>query len=219
MKTMIVAVAALLALAPGLAGAGSDEPLVAGDYVEARTCDVWTGPCFANGEMNLKGRQAVVAWKVGAGSFEGVRLDGLAVAAAVLAEGTLGTDQEGALRAALLVDERADARQAAALVAMAKSLAPRYLANVVRTDRAPIALERKGLEARLAVGDVAVIKTGEFCACDVICCNEEQFYPALSQRTTVTCAKTLEHAYRGTALDSRWSEPNKRSAMVGRFAR
>ena len=62
MKTLLAAAA--LALGPAWAAAGSDDPLVAGQYIEARTCDVWTGPCFANGEMNVKGRQAVVAWKV-----------------------------------------------------------------------------------------------------------------------------------------------------------
>lgn len=218
MRTTFAA-AALLALGSASAAAGSDEPLVSGDYVEARTCDVFTGPCFANGEMNLAGRQAVAAWKVGTGSFDGVRLDGLAVAAVLLADGTLGTAEEGAIRAALVVDARATEAQAKALEAMARALSPRYTGNVVKVDRAAIALERKGLDASLQVGEIAVVKTGAFCACDFICCNEEQFYPALSERTEVACARTLEHAYRGSALDSRWSQPNKRSALVGRFAR
>ena len=33
---------------------------ITGEYVEARTCDVWTGACFANAEMNVTGKHAVL---------------------------------------------------------------------------------------------------------------------------------------------------------------
>ena len=35
-----------------------------GDYVEARTADVYTGPCFANSEVGLTGELAVFGWRV-----------------------------------------------------------------------------------------------------------------------------------------------------------
>ena len=38
-----------------------------GQYIEARTCDIWTGPCFANSEMNLTGKNAVMGWKIDKG--------------------------------------------------------------------------------------------------------------------------------------------------------
>src|SRR5205807_3392233 len=43
----------------------ADEPSTAirGQYVEARNCDVWTGPCFANADFNLTGKNAVMAWR------------------------------------------------------------------------------------------------------------------------------------------------------------
>jgi hypothetical protein len=28
---------------------------ISGEYLEARTCDVYTGPCFANGDTTRKG--------------------------------------------------------------------------------------------------------------------------------------------------------------------
>ncbi len=205
--------------AAGLAGAAEDAPSISGQYIEARTCDVWTGPCFANGDMNVKGKQAVAGWIVDRGAFQGVDLSGLKVAAAILAEGTIGHTDEGAIRAAIIVDDKATAAQAKALVALARSLSPRYLATVVAVEARPISYERKGLEARLTVGEVATIKTAEFCPCDRICCNEEQFYPAMSGSTRVECAKTIEHEYKGKALDGRWSDPDRRSAMVGTFAR
>lgn len=199
--------------------AAGDAPAIQGDYLEARTCDVWTGPCFANGDINVKGRQAVAGWSVDRGAWDGVSLDGLKVAAAILADGTIGTDGEGEIKAVLYVDAKATESQAAALAAMARSLAPRYLAKAGAPVRAEIAFERKGVEAVLRVSDVAVVRTKAFCPCDAICCNEEQFFPAMSGATQIECAKTVEHAFSGAGLDSRWSDPDKRSAMVGRFAR
>jgi len=50
-----------------------------GNYVEARTADVYTGPCFANSEVGLTGQLAVFGWKVTKGSWDGVALDDLGV--------------------------------------------------------------------------------------------------------------------------------------------
>src|SRR5262245_32238884 len=74
-----------------------------GQYVEARNCDVWTGPCFANAEMNLSGKYGLMAWKVDKGALTDVRLDGLGVVAVVMASDTLGLEQTGPARAILIV--------------------------------------------------------------------------------------------------------------------
>ena len=214
---MLIVLAAIVAAS--LPGAANETPVIRGSYVEARTCDVWTGPCFANGEINLVGKQAVAAWIVDRGSWGGVALDGLKVAAALSAQGTLHTSGEGRVTAVLFIDEKADSRQAKALADMARALAPAHLANVVGVEKRAISYTREGLDAVLKVGDVATLRTTAFCACDRICCNEERAYPSISDATRVDCAKTVEHEYRGKALDSSWSDPVKRSAMVGTFAK
>ena len=55
-----------------------------GKYVEARTCDVWTGPCFANADFNLTGKHAVMAWRVDEGKLQDVSLDGLGIVAVII---------------------------------------------------------------------------------------------------------------------------------------
>src|SRR5947208_3945428 len=67
---------------------------IRGDYLETRSADVYTGQCFANGEVNLVGNEAILAWRVQSGSWDGVPLEGLTVAAAVRAKGTLGDPYE-----------------------------------------------------------------------------------------------------------------------------
>src|SRR5580700_10581669 len=63
---------------------------IRGDYIETRSADVYTGQCFANGEVNLVGKEAILAWHIQTGSWDGVPLDGLTIAAAVRAKATLG---------------------------------------------------------------------------------------------------------------------------------
>src|SRR5262249_39915472 len=79
----------LLSASLGFAG-GIPSQNIYGNYIEARTADVYTGPCFANSEAGLIGELAVFGWKVEKGSWQGVDLDGLSVVAAVRASATLG---------------------------------------------------------------------------------------------------------------------------------
>lgn len=210
-----------LGLASAAPAASDGAPAVRGLYVEARSCDVWTGPCFSNSEFNVVGNLAVAGWAVSEGSWEGVRLDGRSVVAVIEAEGTLMTAVEGRSRAGLYVDASATPEQARALAAMARALAPAYLREVVRVERRPIEIRVEGAEASLTVGrDEVVVRTGPLGHCDAVCGNEQQAYAPMGVGARVTCAKALAHAYRGTVIEDRsWSYPNRRSAMVGSFER
>ena len=92
-RALALAAFALVLCSAPLSAAG-----ITGQYIEARTCDVWTGPCFANAEMNLGGKHALMGWKVEKGDLDNVRLDGLGVVAVVAASDTLGLKQTGAAR-------------------------------------------------------------------------------------------------------------------------
>src|SRR5215831_15542248 len=97
---------------------------IRGDYLETRSADIYTGQCFANGEVNLVGKEAILAWHVQSGGWDGVSLRGLTIAAAVRAKGTLGDPYENPYpaKAVLLVDEEASTQQRAALVNFAKHM-------------------------------------------------------------------------------------------------
>src|SRR5215470_6475935 len=114
-RLLTLTVVALFATAATLPAAE-----ITGRYVEARTCDVWTGPCFANADHNLSGKNAVMAWKIEKGSFENVNLDGLGVVAVLSAQNTLGIEQTGPAKAALIIDKRASQAQVDALVRMVR---------------------------------------------------------------------------------------------------
>src|SRR5438270_13489278 len=83
-------VAVLAVTITALAIAASAQPRITGDYIETRSAAIYTGQCFANGEVGLVGNEAILGWRVQNGAWDGVRLDGLSVVAAVRARATLG---------------------------------------------------------------------------------------------------------------------------------
>src|SRR6266704_4512878 len=101
-----------VAASPLIAGG---KGTVTGEYVEARTAEVFTGGCIMSSEADTVGKQAVLAWKVDRGSFNGIALDGLSVVAALSGDVNLGIHEIGGQRAtvksAVVVDARANAAQ------------------------------------------------------------------------------------------------------------
>ncbi|MGE3806908.1 MAG: DUF1326 domain-containing protein [Gemmataceae bacterium] len=195
---------------------------ISGVYVEARTCDVWTGPCFANAEMGLSGKHAVMGWKVEKGEFDNVALDGLGVVAVIAARDTLGLPQSGAARSVLIVDSKATPQQRDALVKLAKAQGGKLLTNVLSIQTAPVNIEICDCPgnacARLNVKDLAQIET----RCihdkhDKVCGNEEAFYPALSKNVKVKAAMAVKHSYQGKEFKETWLDHERRGAYIGSF--
>src|SRR2546421_4943837 len=110
-------------LLPALLSPDMAAPAVRGQYVEARTCDVFTGSCFANADTGLTGKNAVLAWKVESGAVGGTRIDGLGVVAVVAARETLGLTQTAPGKAVIIVDEAGTPEQRAALIEFVKAQA------------------------------------------------------------------------------------------------
>jgi hypothetical protein len=196
---------------------------IRGDYLETRSADVYTGQCFANGEVNLVGNEAIIAWHVQTGKFDGVPLQGLTVAAAVRANGTLGDPYESPYpaKAVLLVDDQASAQQQLALVHFAKHMGGELLKNIVQVIPTQMELavsaEHHGA-AMLRAGKFATIQTRGIGGKDHLCGNEMTFYPPLTDTTHSMPAVALTDSYSGPGLDVSWDLHGKRSAFVGTFA-
>lgn len=195
---------------------------IQGDYVETRSADVYTGQCFANGEMNLVGNEAILGWRVSHGTWNGVALDGLGVVAVVRAKGTLGDPYENPYpaKAVLIVDEQATPQQQKALQAFAAHMGGRLIENVEKVIVAPVDLavsrEHHGT-ALLRAGQFATVQTRSLNDTDHICGNEETFYPPLTRTTHAMPAVAMTDQYKGPSLGETWSLHEKRSAFVGTF--
>jgi hypothetical protein len=214
-------VAAVVVLASPLAtlsagGKGS----VNGAYVEARTAEVFTGGCIMGAEAETVGKQAVLAWKVDRGTFNGVSLDGLSVVAAVVGDRNLGIQEIGGGRAttksALYVDSRANAAQQIALVAMASELSKGLVGTIVQVTPAPIQFAESAKDVRVATGPVA-LDVSKHITHDPSCGAQQWFHP-LASVDQATIGVADQNVFSGTSLGTKWSDPNKRSAFFGTFA-
>jgi hypothetical protein len=215
---------AILALAVASFCSALYAQQIRGDYIETRSADVYTGQCFANGEVNLVGKEAILAWHVQSGSWDGVALDGLTIAAAVRAQATLGDPYANPYPAqsVLLVDDQATPEQNAALVSFAQHMGGELLENVEQTITAPMEMivnhERHGV-ALLRAGQFATVQTRSLGDKDHVCGNEVTFYPPLTQVSHSMPAVAVTDAYRGPGLGESWDTHGRRSAFVGTFAR
>jgi hypothetical protein len=202
---------------------GATDAEISGDYVEVRTADIYTGPCFANAEVGLTGREAILAWRVQKGSWQGVPIKGLSVVAVIHANATLGDIFSGEVdpaRSILIVDEVATQPQRQALMSFAKFMAPDLLNKVIDIEIAPIDFQvGEHQNTILRAGGVASIATRSLGHGDHLCGNEFVYYPPLSSAVDAKPAFTLENEFRGEAFGTRWSSPSKKSAFVGKFVR
>lgn len=220
-KLLAATIGALFAVA---GAAIPSSAAIRGHYVEVRSADVYTGPCFANSQVGLEGKQAILAWKVDEGSWKGVSLNGLSVVAVVKTSATLGDPYHNPYpaTAVLIVDQHATGSQRAALESMAETEAGKLLSHVVRVEVAPITMrvgegQNHGTVTMVA-GNLARIQTRSLCMTDMICGNEEVYYPPLTKVAHAMPAYTVEEAFSGKGLDEVWNRADTRSAFVGTFA-
>ena len=217
--TRVMLVAALVGLAgsPLLAGRNGS---VTGEYVEARTAEVFTGGCMMGSEAETTGKQAVLAWKVDRGSFNGVSLDGLSVVAAVAGDRNLGIQEIGGgqavTRTAMFVDGHANPAQQSALVAMASELSKGLIGNIVQVAPVSIEFADRGEAIHVSTGQVALDVKKEM-SHDPSCGAMQWFHP-LASVDQAAMGVAVQHAFSGAALGTKWSDPNKRSAFYGTFA-
>jgi hypothetical protein len=214
-RTSLAVLTLLTALLPAQAAG------ISGQYVEARTCDIWTGPCFANADFNLGGKHAVLAWKIAKGSVDDVALDGLSVVAVVAAKNTLGLEQTGQARSVLIIDARANSLQKEALVRFAQRQAGKLLDNVVGVQSARINVTMCKCDGQTcAEVDATVAKVKTRCLDhnqDKACGNESAFYPPLARGVDARVAGVVEHLFSGQGLAETWSDFGRRGAYVGSF--
>lgn len=202
----------------GLAG-------VRGDYLESRTCDVYTGPCFANGEVGISGREAVLGWRIESGSWDKVDLAGLGAVAVLKANDTLGygglfftnpTICEGVV----LTDERGTPEQQQALFQMVKHMLSGLGVKIVGQGVAPIrfSIDHLSGRAELTCGKEINLRTRKIHRGDCVCSNEVAFYPPLmaveNERAVYT--ERLEASVR--ALKISWQTVGRRSSYLASFA-
>jgi len=223
MKKVLGAISLLFLASLGFA-AGIPSGNIYGEYVEARTADVFTGACFANSEVGLMGELAVFGWRVTKGSWKGVSLDGLSVVGVVRANHTLGDPHESIypVKSVLIVDSRANVEQRLALRSFAQKMGGDLLQDIVRVEYQPVELafeknDMHSMKATLTAGALAKIQTRAISEGDHLCRNEQVWYQPLTKLDHAMPVYVTAHNFKGEGLGVNWSSPDKRSSFIGSF--
>lgn len=221
-KTLLTA---LLTVATGAALAAHNTPTISGNYLEVRSCDVYTGPCFANAEMGLTGKEGILVWSIDKGAWNNTTLNGLTVIAVVRADATLGDLRynPSSGKAVLLIDNQANSEQREALSDFARTMAGQLIREVVDVKTTPMDVRVGGCEkagcAKVKAGNLVEISTRCLGTRDHLCGNEETFYPPLTAVHHALPVVTELSAYRGDGLGMTWQGSDQRNAFLAHFSR
>ena len=220
MKVVLSTAAAMVLTAATLSA--DDKGRITGEYVEARTAEVFAGGCIMNSEAETLGRQAVMAWRITSGAFDGVTLDGLTVAAAVAGDRNLGMREMGgeeptAVKAIIIVDPRASTAQRDALVRLVRKLSNGLITDVVRVDVAPVKFATSQKYVEVSVPDNHILLTVNKEMKHDPSCGAMQWFQPFTKLADAALGVAEEHAFEGQGLNTKWSAPNKRSAFFGTF--
>src|SRR6476469_7177315 len=114
----------------------ADNVSLRGDYVEVRTASVFAGACHFNGEVVTTGREAMIAWNVTSGKWQGIDLTGVRVMAFISSDSNLG-DKDAARQSEIVIDSSTRPQSLAMLNAIKEKYAA-SLGNIVKVRNAPI---------------------------------------------------------------------------------
>ena len=153
----LLATAILVSLACAWPLAAGDAPAVSGDYVEARSNEVYTCGCLYSGQMTTAGREAILAWRITRGVYGGTPLAGVKVAAVVVGDANLSA-YDGPRRTALYLDESASDAQLQAIVALWQREYSRALGKIATVHRAPISFTQQGDAVRLSIPNLVEVQ-------------------------------------------------------------
>ena len=125
-RGLLVLAAMFVAVSALVFSSRAESVSLRGDYVEVRTASVFAGACHYNGEVVTTGRDALMAWNVTSGKWQGVDLTGVRVLAIVSADANLG-ETSAARQSEIIIDSSASRTQA---LAITNALKEKYAASL-----------------------------------------------------------------------------------------
>jgi hypothetical protein len=215
-KGLFIAMAMLVAVSALVFSSHAENVSIRGEYVEVRTASVFAGACHYNGEVVTTGRDAMMAWNVTSGKWQGVDLSGVRVMAIVSASSNLA-DGNAARQSEIIIDSQASRTQALAMTNALKEKYAASLGEIVEVRTAPISFERKGRTYAVVTNEAAI--NVEAMPND-LCCKMPNlvWYTPLVGLENRKVGYTAKALYSGKVVGQPWSRSDENSAFYGTFS-
>ena len=190
---------------------------VRGDYVEVRTASVFAGACHYNGELTTAGRDALMAWNVKSGAWQGVDLTGVR-AVAIVSAGENLAEKNTARQAEIIIGENASDAQSRAMLEGLKSRYSASLGTIISVRRGPLSFEQKTKAYSITADKFASINIEAMP--DDLCCKMPQlvWYSPLVPLENRKVGFTTKALYAGSNVGEPWQRSGENSAFYGSFA-
>ena len=215
-KGLFVIAAMLVSVSALVFSSQAENVSLRGDYVEVRTASVFAGACHYNGEVVTTGRDAMMAWNVTSGKWQGVDLTGVRVLAIVSADANL-SETYAVRQSEIIIDSHASRTQALAMINALREKYAASLGKVVDVRSAPISFERSGRTYAVVTNEAAI--NVEAMPND-LCCKMPNliWYSPLVGLENRKVGYTSKALYSGKAVGEPWSRSGENSAFYGTFS-
>ena len=215
-KGLLILAAILIAVGALAFSSQAENVSLRGDYVEVRTASVFAGACHYNGEVVTTGRDAMMAWKVTSGKWQGIDLSGVRVLAVVSADANLAENNAGR-QSEIIIDSQASRQQALAMVNALEQKYAASLGRVVEVRTAPIRFERNGRTYAVVTDEAAINVEG---MPNDLCCRMPNlvWYAPLVGLENRKVGYTSKALYKGKVVGEPWSRSGENSAFYGTFS-
>ena len=186
-----------------------------GDYVEVRTASVFAGACHFNGEVTTTGREALMAWRITSGKYQGVDLTGVRVVAVVSSNSNLA-EADATRQSEIVIDSPSDVQSKAMMEAL-KSKYSSSLGNVAKVTYAPVEFARRGATFSVTADNLTM--NVEAMPND-LCCKMPNlvWYTPLVGLDNRKVGHTTHANYSGSTIGQTWSRSVETSAFFGTYS-
>ena len=194
----------------------AETATVRGDYVEVRTASVFAGACHYNGELTTAGRDAMMAWNVKSGAWQGVDLTGVR-AVAIVSAGENLAQTNAARQAEIIIGENATDAQSRAMLDGLKTRYAASLGQIISVRRGPLSFEHQSKSYSVAADKFASITIEAMP--DDLCCKMPQlvWYSPLVPLENRKVGYTTKALYAGGDVGEPWQRSGENSAFYGSF--
>ncbi len=199
MKHLVLVGVCLLAVAPLMA-----EPpaTIAGNYVEVRSNEVYTCACLYSGEMVTSGRDAILAWNIREGAYQGTSLAGTKVVAIVVAKQNLDFEEAG--RISILYVDPAAAGAQQAILNLFSNRYGKLLGEITAVRQAPINFRFDGETAEVKIADTVLAVHKAQLPADAHPGSSQWYTPFVPLKETHLATST-RYEFQGKGFNQTWS--------------
>ncbi|HXX21565.1 MAG TPA: DUF1326 domain-containing protein [Terriglobia bacterium] len=200
-----LATAVLVSLLCALPLVADQALTVSGDYVEARSNEVYTCGCLYSGQMTTAGREAILAWRITRGVYDGTPLAGVKVAAVVVGDANLSA-YDGPRRTALYLDESASEAQLRAIVALWQREYSQALGKIAAVHRASISFTQQGDAVHLSIPNLVEVQARKTRLPEDAHPGSFRWYEPFVPLRNSSLVTALNYEYSGVDFQHQWQD-------------